>query len=58
MTDIIPRPNRFDGFDVHCTHYKKVNNTHEIEVGILIPKDLKPGPHPVFVKFHGGGLVR
>lgn len=48
---------RFDSFDVHRTSYKKIGD-HEIEVGILIPKDLKPGKHPLVAKFHGGGLVR
>jgi cephalosporin-C deacetylase-like acetyl esterase len=48
---------RFDSFHVYRTTYKKIDN-HEIEVGILVPKDLKPGKHPVIVKFHGGGLVR
>lgn len=47
---------RFDSFDIYCTHYKKIQD-HEIEVGILIPKDLKPVLQPVFVKFHGGGCV-
>ncbi|KAF1979646.1 alpha/beta-hydrolase [Bimuria novae-zelandiae CBS 107.79] len=56
MAVLIPRANRFDSFDVYRTYYKKIKN-HEIEVGILIPKDLKPGLHPVFVKFHGGGCV-
>lgn len=48
---------RFDSFDVHRTSYKKIGD-HNIEVGILIPKDIKPGKHPVIVKFHGGGLVK
>jgi cephalosporin-C deacetylase-like acetyl esterase len=47
---------RFDSFHVHRVPYKKVGN-HEIEVGILVSKDLKPGKHPLIVKFHGGGLV-
>ncbi|KAF2445387.1 alpha/beta-hydrolase [Karstenula rhodostoma CBS 690.94] len=53
---VIPGEKRFNSFDIYRTHYKKIHN-HEIEVGILIPKDLKPGLHPVFVKFHGGGCV-
>jgi cephalosporin-C deacetylase-like acetyl esterase len=49
---------RFDSFHVYRTSYKKIGD-HEIEVGILVPKDLKPlDKHPVIVKFHGGGLVR
>jgi cephalosporin-C deacetylase-like acetyl esterase len=47
---------RFDAFHVYRTSYKKIGD-HEIEVGILVPKDLKPGKHPLMVKFHGGGLV-
>ncbi|KAH7064361.1 Alpha/Beta hydrolase protein [Paraphoma chrysanthemicola] len=47
---------RFDTFDVYRTSYKTIG-THKIEVGILVPKDLKPGKHPLIVKFHGGGLV-
>jgi acetyl esterase/lipase len=49
--------NRFDSFHVFRTSYKKIG-AHEIEVGILVPKDVKPGKYPVMVKFHGGGLVR
>ncbi|KAH8641103.1 alpha/beta-hydrolase [Alternaria alternata] len=48
--------NRFDSFDVFRTSYKKIGE-HEIEVGIIVPKDLKPGKSPVMVKFHGGGLI-
>jgi acetyl esterase/lipase len=47
---------RFNTFHVHRTPYKTINS-HTIEVGILVPKDLKPGKHPLIVKFHGGGLV-
>ncbi|KAF1919364.1 Alpha/Beta hydrolase protein [Ampelomyces quisqualis] len=47
---------RFDSFDVHRTSYKKIGE-HAIEVAILVPKNIKPGKHPLIVKFHGGGLV-
>ncbi|KAF3050933.1 hypothetical protein E8E11_008701 [Didymella keratinophila] len=47
---------RFDSFNIYRTSYKKVNG-QGIDVGILIPKNLKPGKHPILVKFHGGGLV-
>jgi cephalosporin-C deacetylase-like acetyl esterase len=47
---------RFDSLHVYRTSYKKIVE-HEIEVGILVPKDLKPEKHPLMVKFHGGGLV-
>jgi cephalosporin-C deacetylase-like acetyl esterase len=48
--------NRFDSFNVYRTFYKKVGS-HEIEANILVPKGLKPGKHPVMIKWHGGGLV-
>lgn len=47
---------RLDSFYVHRTSYKKIGD-HEIEVALLVPKELKSGKHPVMVKFHGGGLV-
>lgn len=47
---------RFSSFNVHQTTYKRVGDA-EIGVGILIPKDLQPGKHPLHVKFHGGGLI-
>lgn len=56
MVKHIAGPNRFDSFDIYQTFYKKIQ-CHEIEVGILIPQGLKPGLHPVFLKFHGGGCV-
>ncbi|KAF1937955.1 alpha/beta-hydrolase [Clathrospora elynae] len=48
--------NRFDSFNHYRTSYKKIGD-HEIDVGILVPKNLKPGEHPLIVKFHGGGLI-
>lgn len=48
--------NRFDTFNVYRAPFKKIGD-HEIEAGIIIPKDLKPGKKPVIVKFHGGCLV-
>lgn len=47
---------RFSSFNVHQTSYKRVGDA-EINVGILIPKDMNPGTHPLHVKFHGGGLI-
>ncbi|KAF2000505.1 alpha/beta-hydrolase [Amniculicola lignicola CBS 123094] len=47
---------RFDGFDMHTSHYKQIGE-HKIEVNLLIPKGLKSGKYPVMVKFHGGGLI-
>lgn len=48
--------NRFDSFNHFKTTYKTING-HGIDVNLLIPKDAKPGKHPLIVKFHGGGLV-
>lgn len=48
---------RFDSFDIYRTSYKQIGD-HNIEVGILVPKDLQPVKHPLLIKFHGGGLVR
>jgi len=48
---------RFDSFNIYRTSYKKASD-QGIDIGILIPKNLKPGKHPILVKFHGGGLVR
>jgi cephalosporin-C deacetylase-like acetyl esterase len=47
---------RFDSFDLYRPSYKKIGN-HEIEVVVLVPKDVKPGKVPVMVEWHGGGLV-
>lgn len=48
---------RFSSFTVHSTPYKHMGD-HAITAGILIPKTLNHGTkHPLFVKFHGGGLI-
>ncbi|KAH7392776.1 Alpha/Beta hydrolase protein [Pyrenochaeta sp. MPI-SDFR-AT-0127] len=47
---------RFSSFDIYTTAYKRIGHNN-IDVSILIPKTLKPGKHPLFVKFHGGGLI-
>jgi acetyl esterase/lipase len=47
---------RFDSFNLYRTSYKKISD-HEIEVNVLVPKDITPGKQPVMVKWHGGGLV-
>ncbi|CAE7015863.1 hypothetical protein CFE70_002734 [Pyrenophora teres f. teres 0-1] len=47
---------RFDSFNIYRVPYKKIGE-HEIEAGILVPKDLKAGKHPALIKFHGGGLI-
>ncbi|KAF2257688.1 alpha/beta-hydrolase [Lojkania enalia] len=47
---------RFDSFNIYTTSYKKIHD-HEIEVNIIVPKDIKAGKYPLIVQFHGGGLV-
>lgn len=52
---------RYDDFDIFKTSYKVVSD-HPIEVNVLVPKDLTSDdaslePHPVLLRFHGGGLV-
>lgn len=47
---------RFASFDIHETFYKRIGS-FDILVAILIPKNLKPGRHPLHVKWHGGGLI-
>lgn len=47
---------RFDSFHIYETSYKNIGD-HEIEVNVLVPKDIKPGKCPVMMKWHGGGLV-
>jgi cephalosporin-C deacetylase-like acetyl esterase len=47
---------RFDKFNIYTTSYKKIGD-HEIEVNVLVPKDITPGKCPVMIKWHGGGLV-
>ena len=51
-------PNRYDSFHVYTTSYKRIGD-NEIQVGILVPKHIVfgDGKNPLFVKFHGGGLV-
>ncbi len=44
-------------FNISTTVYKTVNN-QDITLDVLIPKNIKPGTHPIAVRWHGGGLVR
>ncbi|KAF4983800.1 hypothetical protein FZEAL_884 [Fusarium zealandicum] len=46
----------FDSYDILEETFKTVSS-HDIKAAILIPKDLKPGPHPVIYHIHGGFLV-
>jgi acetyl esterase/lipase len=48
--------NKFAAFNIYTTAYKHVNN-QPISVDVLVPKNLKPGKHPLIVRFHGGFLV-
>lgn len=49
---------RFDAFHIHTTTYVTVGpDDHEIQVSILIPKEIGQEPCPLHVKFHGGGFV-
>ncbi|KAF3039728.1 hypothetical protein E8E12_005859 [Didymella heteroderae] len=58
MADIIrtTAATRFSSFDVHETSYKRIGS-FDISIAVLIPKDIKPGRHPLHVKWHGGGLI-
>jgi acetyl esterase/lipase len=47
---------RFESFDIYTTSYKTIGD-HGIAANVLIPKNLKSGQSPLFVKWHGGGLV-
>ena len=47
---------RFSTFLVKDVTYKTVSST-PIEATILIPKDAKPGKHPVLVRWHGGSIM-
>lgn len=47
---------RYDAFEIHDVTYKTVKG-HPIGASVLLPKDVRPGQHPLLVRFHGGGLV-
>lgn len=48
---------KFDSFEIISTDYKIVE-AQEIAVDVFLPASLQEGPHPVIVRFHGGGYVR
>jgi hypothetical protein len=48
---------KYSQFHVSKTTYKTVNG-HDLATYILVPKNCLPGPRPIYVKFHGGFLVR
>jgi len=43
-------------FNVRDITYKTVSNT-PIDATVLIPRDIKPGAHPVLIRWHGGFLI-
>lgn len=47
---------KFAAFNLVDFNYKEVNGT-AVPASILIPKDIKPGAHPVLVRWHGGCLI-
>lgn len=47
---------KFAKFTVTDLPYKRVNGT-PILASVLVPKDIKPGKHPLTVRWHGGFLV-
>jgi cephalosporin-C deacetylase-like acetyl esterase len=51
--DSDPRLEPFTGYDIA---YKYFQDT-PIFTTVLLPKDLKPGKHPVLVRWHGGFLI-
>jgi acetyl esterase/lipase len=53
---VIMATSKYVDFDQKDFVYKTVNN-HEISTTVLIPKNLKPGKHPLLVHFHGGFLI-
>ncbi|KAM0555890.1 hypothetical protein ACHAPJ_006292 [Fusarium lateritium] len=46
----------FDSYDIFEETFKTVSS-HDIKTAILLPKNLKPGPHPIIYHIHGGFLV-
>ncbi|VUC28419.1 unnamed protein product [Clonostachys rosea] len=51
-----PEDAMFEHFTVFEETYKTVDS-HKIKTAVLIPKELKPGPHPIIINIHGGFLV-
>jgi acetyl esterase/lipase len=47
---------RFSSFDIHEASYKRIGS-FDISLAVLIPKGIRPGKHPLHVKWHGGGLI-
>ena len=49
---------KFSSFTIHNTlYYNAGEPAQPITADIFIPKGVKPGPHPVVVRFHGGFLI-
>ncbi|KAF4631454.1 hypothetical protein G7Y89_g6673 [Cudoniella acicularis] len=47
---------KFSQFNITSTPYKTVNK-QEIPAYVFIPKDVKSGPRPIIVRFHGGFFI-
>ncbi|KAK5174959.1 uncharacterized protein LTR77_000095 [Saxophila tyrrhenica] len=47
---------KFAAFDVVDINYKEVNGV-QIPASVLVPKNIKPGKHPLLVRWHGGCLI-
>jgi cephalosporin-C deacetylase-like acetyl esterase len=47
---------KFAAFNIVDVHYKTVNGV-AVPASILIPKDIRPGKHPLLVRWHGGCLI-
>jgi len=43
-------------FNITTVPYQTIGD-HNVTVDLLIPNDLKPGKHPLIIRFHGGFLV-
>ncbi|KAL4805132.1 Alpha/Beta hydrolase protein [Aspergillus unguis] len=47
---------KFAGLDIFQANYKQVGD-HGIRVDVFVPKTPSANKRPIFVRFHGGGLV-
>ncbi|KAK3064655.1 hypothetical protein LTS18_005205 [Coniosporium uncinatum] len=48
---------RYSAFNSHKIASSWIDNVIPLYAHVLTPKTLKPGKHPVLIRFHGGGLV-
>jgi cephalosporin-C deacetylase-like acetyl esterase len=47
---------KYAAFDLVDVNYKEAKGV-PIPASILVPKNVKPGKHPVLVRWHGGCLI-